>query len=153
MACALQENSEEVYNSLARTGNYSVALLHGGKSQEQRQECITGFREGEYDIMIATDVAGRGIDVKDVGMVLNYDMAHTIESYTHRIGRTGRAGKTGTAVTFLTFSDDKVFYDLKQLLDASKVPIPPQLANHEATKIKPGGFETSKKDTVIYAGQ
>ena len=140
-----------MYNSLARTGHYNAALLHGGKSQEQRQECIKGFREGDYDIMIATDVAGRGIDVKDVGMVLNYDMPHTIESYTHRIGRTGRAGKTGAAVTFLTSSDDKVFYDLKQLLDMSKVPVPSQLANHEATKIKPGGFEGSRKDTTLYA--
>ena len=101
--------------------------------------------------MIATDVAGRGIDVKDVGMVLNYDMPHTIENYTHRIGRTGRAGAHGTAVTFLTSADEKTFYDLKQLLDASKAPVPPQLANHEAAKIKPGGFETSKKDTTLYA--
>jgi ATP-dependent RNA helicase DDX23/PRP28 len=101
--------------------------------------------------MIATDVAGRGIDVKHVGLVLNYDMAHTIEAYTHRIGRTGRAGAKGTAVTFLTSSDEKVFFDLKQFLDASKIAAPPQLANHEATKIKPGGFEASKKDTVMFA--
>jgi ATP-dependent RNA helicase DDX23/PRP28 len=136
---------------LARTGNYNVGLLHGGKSQEQREECIKGFRDGDFDIMIATDVAGRGIDVKDVGMVLNYDMPHTIESYTHRIGRTGRAGAKGSALTLLTSSDEKVFYDLKQFLDASKVPVPHQLANHESAKIKPGGFEQSRKDTMLYA--
>lgn len=151
MGAHVQENSEDVYNALARSGRYQVGLLHGGKSQEQREETIKGFRTGDFDIMIATDVAGRGIDVKDVGMVLNYDMPHTIENYTHRIGRTGRAGAHGTAVTFLTSADEKTFYDLKQLLDASKAPVPPQLANHEAAKIKPGGFETSKKDTTLYA--
>ena len=116
-ACDLQENSEEVYNNLQRAGMYRTALLHGGKSQEMREECIKGFREGEYSVMIATDVAGRGIDVKDVGLVVNYDMPHTIEHYTHRIGRTGRAGRRGTAVTFLTAADDKTFYDLKHLLE------------------------------------
>ena len=64
---------------------------------------------------MATDVAGRGIDIKDVSMVINYDMAKTIEDYTHRIGRTGRAGKTGVAVTFLTKEDSALFYDLKQV--------------------------------------
>jgi ATP-dependent RNA helicase DDX23/PRP28 len=146
-----RENSEEVYNALARSGKYNVGLLHGGKSQEQREETIKGFRVGDFDIMIATDVAGRGIDVKDVGMVLNYDMPHTIENYTHRIGRTGRAGNKGTAITFLTAADEKTFYDLKQLLDSSKAPVPPQLANHEACKIKPGSFDQSKKDTTIFA--
>lgn len=118
-----QENSEEVYNNLQRVGLYRVALLHGGKSQELREECIKGFRDGEYDIMIATDVAGRGIDVKDVGLVINYDMPHTIEHYTHRIGRTGRAGRRGIASTFLTNADDKTFFDLKKLLEV-RVPTP-----------------------------
>ena len=68
------------------------------------------------DILVATDVAGRGIDIKDVSMVINYDMAKTIEDYTHRIGRTGRAGKSGVAVTFLTENDSATFYDLRQRL-------------------------------------
>jgi ATP-dependent RNA helicase DDX23/PRP28 len=146
-----RENSEEVYNALARSSKYNVGLLHGGKSQEQREETIKGFRVGDFDIMIATDVAGRGIDVKDVGMVLNYDMPHTIENYTHRIGRTGRAGNKGTAITFLTAADEKTFYDLKQLLEASKAPVPPQLANHESAKVKPGNYDQSRKDTTIFA--
>ena len=77
-------------------------MLHGGKTQDQREAGIKGFREGEFNILIATDVAGRGIDVPDVTLVINYDMPNNIEAYTHRIGRTGRAGKKGTAVTFLT---------------------------------------------------
>lgn len=145
-----RENSEEVYNNLQRIGAYRVALLHGGKGQEMREECIKGFRDGEYDVLIATDVAGRGIDVKDVGLVLNYDMPHTIEQYTHRIGRTGRAGRRGIACTFLNNADDKTFFDLKKLLEDSKASIPYQLANHEAAKIKPGQFD-SKKDTTLFA--
>jgi ATP-dependent RNA helicase DDX23/PRP28 len=77
-------------------------VLHGGKQQQQRGVSIKGFREDTYNILIATDVAGRGIDVPDVAIVINYDMPNSIEAYTHRIGRTGRAGRKGLAVTFLT---------------------------------------------------
>lgn len=71
-------------------------------AQDQREASLQGFRDGKYNVLIATDVAGRGIDVPDVAVVINYDMPHQIENYTHRIGRTGRAGKKGTAITFLT---------------------------------------------------
>ena len=72
--------------------------------QDQREAGLAGFKEGKYSVLVATDVAGRGIDVQDVACVINYDMPHSIENYTHRIGRTGRAGKKGYAVTFLTLS-------------------------------------------------
>jgi ATP-dependent RNA helicase DDX23/PRP28 len=85
--------------------DYRVTMLHGGKSQDQREESIKGFREDVYNVLVATDVAGRGIDVPGVALVINYDMANTVEAYTHRIGRTGRAGRKGTAVTFLTLKD------------------------------------------------
>ena len=81
---------------------YNAATLHGGKGQEQREHALSGLKEGAKDILVATDVAGRGIDIKDVSLVINYDMAKSIEAYTHRIGRTGRAGKSGKAITFLT---------------------------------------------------
>ena len=76
--------------------------MHGGKGQEQREFALSGLKAGAKDILVATDVAGRGIDIKDVSLVINYDMAKSIEAYTHRIGRTGRAGKSGKAITFLT---------------------------------------------------
>ena len=63
---------------------YNAATLHGGKGQEQRNHALTGLKEGAKDILVATDVAGRGIDIKDVSMVINYDMAKSIEMYTHR---------------------------------------------------------------------
>ena len=77
-------------------------ILHGGKDQDAREASIKGFREEQYNVLVATDVAGRGIDVPDVSLVVNYDMPNSIEQYTHRIGRTGRAGKKGIAITFLT---------------------------------------------------
>jgi len=101
---------------------------------------------------VATDVAGRGIDIKDVSMVINYDMTKTIESYTHRIGRTGRAGKTGIAVTFVTQEDSAVFYDLKNLLVSSPISTCPQdLLNHPDAQHKPGTIMNKKrKEEKIY---
>lgn len=111
---------------------YRAATLHGGKSQDQRESALFAVRSGKKDILVATDVAGRGIDIKNVSLVLNYDMAKNIEDYTHRIGRTGRAGKKGTAITFLTMEDSETFYDLKQsLLKSPNSVIPTELSRHE----------------------
>ena len=98
---------------------------------------------------MATDVAGRGIDIKDVSMVINYDMAKTIEDYTHRIGRTGRAGKTGVAVTFLTKEDSALFYDLKQVVTASPVStIPAEPDKHPDAQAKPENRGAEKKERM-----
>lgn len=107
---------------------FNACTLHGGKGQEQREFALASLKSGAKDILVATDVAGRGIDIKDVSMVINYDMAKTIEDYTHRIGRTGRAGKTGIAVSFVTKDDSQLFYDLKQLILSSPISTcPPEL--------------------------
>jgi len=126
---------DHVYNLCHKMG-YSVGGIHGGKSQDQREDALKGFKAGEYDILVATDVAGRGIDVKDIDLVMNYEMPFVIENYTHRIGRTGRAGRQGTAVSFLTSDDSDIFYDLRELLTNSNNPIPPELARHEAAKVR-----------------
>jgi len=132
---------------------YNAATLHGGKGQEQRNHALTGLKEGAKDILVATDVAGRGIDIKDVSMVINYDMAKSIEMYTHRIGRTGRAGKSGKSVTFLTSDDSHLFYDLKERLISSPVSsCPHDLANHPEAQNKPGTVLTKhKKEEKLYA--
>ena len=87
--------------ALLRTRAPDVAVL---PAQDQREAGLAGFREEKYNVLVATDVAGRGIDVPDVALVVNYDMPNNIEMYTHRIGRTGRAGRKGVAITFLTLS-------------------------------------------------
>ena len=118
--------------------NFSTCTLHGGKGQDQRELALASLKSGSKDILVATDVAGRGIDIKNVSLVINYDMAKSIEDYTHRIGRTGRAGKHGQAITLLTKDDSHLFYDLKQLLLSSPISsCPPELANHPDAQNKP----------------
>lgn len=121
--------------SIGRLG-YSVQSLHGGKTQDLREDALRGFKNSEFDVLVATDVAGRGIDVKNIDLVVNYELPFTIENYTHRIGRTGRAGRKGTAVSFLTNEDTDIMYDLKTLLKTSNNPVPPELERHEAAKVK-----------------
>ncbi|KAJ4907143.1 DEAD-box ATP-dependent RNA helicase 21 [Raphanus sativus] len=126
-----------IAKNLDRAG-YRVTTLHGGKSQEQREISLEGFRAKRYNVLVATDVVGRGIDIQDLSHVINYDMPKPIQMYTHRIGRTGRAGKSGVATTFLTLCDTDVFYDLKQILVQSNSAVPPELARHEESRSKPG---------------
>ncbi|KAM3181394.1 DEAD (Asp-Glu-Ala-Asp) box polypeptide 23 [Hymenolepis weldensis] len=132
---------------------HSAVVLHGGKGQEHREYALASLKSGQKEILVATDVAGRGIDIKDVSMVINYDMSKTIDDYVHRIGRTGRAGKSGTAITFLTKDDTGVYYDLKQLLLNSPVSsCPAELANHPEAQTKPGLYVQKKRraDETVY---
>lgn len=133
-------------------GHRCVAL-HGGKNQEQRESAISQLKKSGRDILIATDVAGRGIDIKDVSLVVNYDMAKTIEDYIHRIGRTGRMGKSGTAITFLTGDDSELFFELRAvLLKAPKSRISPDFLAHEASRVRPGTVVQKKRhEERIYA--
>lgn len=137
--------------SLEKMG-YGACTLHGGKGQEQREYALSSLKNGTKDILVATDVAGRGIDIKDVSMVINYDMAKSIEDYTHRIGRTGRAGKTGVAVSFLTKEDSALYYDLKQVVSASPVStLPAELEKHPDAQAKPGTIvQKKRKDETIF---
>ncbi|XP_050354940.1 probable ATP-dependent RNA helicase DDX23 [Nymphalis io] len=133
--------------------SFNACTLHGGKGQEQRDFALASLKNGSKDILVATDVAGRGIDIKDVSIVINYDMAKSIEDYTHRIGRTGRAGKTGKAISFVTKEDSAIYYDLKQVLLASSVSTcPPELMNHPEAQHKPGTVVTKKRrEEMIFA--
>jgi ATP-dependent RNA helicase DDX23/PRP28 len=89
---------------------WSATTLHSGKNQEQREAALAALRAGECDVLVATDLAGRGIDVPDVSLVVNFEMSKTIEAYVHRIGRTGRAGRTGVALTFVNDGDEEVMF-------------------------------------------
>jgi len=134
-------NQKKAVDVLAKSldnNGYRVCSIHGGKSQEQREWAMNSFKEGRYDILVATDVAGRGLDIEGVMQVINFDMPKTIEDYTHRIGRTGRAGNKGLATSMVTPEDSEIFYDLTQFLKSSNQIVPPELANHPASKFKPG---------------
>ncbi len=95
---------------------YRVAALQGNMSQNQRQRAINGFRSNKYDILVATDVASRGIDVTDITHVINFDMPDTIDAYTHRIGRTGRVQQNGEAYSFASPDDAIMVRDIEKTL-------------------------------------
>jgi len=101
--------------SLERDGLKTTAL-HGDKSQDERLKALAAFKAGEVDLLVATDVAARGLDIKDVPAVFNFDLPFNPEDYVHRIGRTGRAGASGLAVTFVSGSDGRLVADLEKLL-------------------------------------
>jgi ATP-dependent RNA helicase RhlE len=99
--CETKHGSDKLQKELQIRG-FKVEAIHGNKSQGQRQRALQNFKQNKVDILVATDVAARGLDIDNVSHVINYDVPHTWEDYTHRIGRTGRGGKTGTSVTFVT---------------------------------------------------
>ncbi|ROZ72067.1 DEAD/DEAH box helicase [Ramlibacter sp. WS9] len=101
--------------SLEREGMNTTAL-HGDKSQDERLKALAAFKAGEVDLLVATDVAARGLDIKDVPAVFNFDVPFNAEDYVHRIGRTGRAGASGLAVTFVSGSDARLVGDIEKLL-------------------------------------
>ena len=110
-----KSRAKSVALQLDKSG-YKVTSLHGNLTQQKRQLALDGFRDGRYEIMVATDIAARGIDVSGISHVINYDMPSTTDAYTHRIGRTGRAAKTGDAFTFVTGEDKGLAYSLKKVL-------------------------------------
>ncbi|MFA4901197.1 MAG: DEAD/DEAH box helicase [Desulfobaccales bacterium] len=97
---------------------YQAASLQGNLSQARRQAVMNGFRDGTFQILVATDVAARGIDVTQISHVINYDMPDTVDAYTHRIGRTGRNAKTGDAFTFITSDDEDMVRSIERVLRA-----------------------------------
>ena len=100
-----KHRAKRIGQQLAAAG-YKAASIQGNLSQNRRQEAMDGFRSGKYQILVATDIAARGIDVSQVSHVINYDIPDTPEAYTHRIGRTGRAARNGDAFTFITREDN-----------------------------------------------
>ena len=95
---------------------YRVTALQGNMAQNRRQRAINGFRDGQYDILVATDIAARGIDVTEISHVINFDIPDTVDAYTHRIGRTGRAKQSGEAFTFITQADEVMVRDIERVL-------------------------------------
>jgi len=97
---------------------YRATALQGNMSQNQRQRAINGFRDGKYDILVATDIAARGIDVTQITHVINFDIPNTVDAYTHRIGRTGRVDQTGEAYTFVSEDDVQMVRAIEKILGA-----------------------------------
>ncbi|CAI7564937.1 unnamed protein product [Penicillium pancosmium] len=150
----IKRNCDAIAREIKHMG-FSSVTLHGSKTQDQREAALASVRNGSTDVLVATDLAGRGIDVPDVSLVVNFNMATSIESYTHRIGRTGRAGKSGVAITFLGGEDSDVMYDLKQMLTKSPISrVPEELRKHEAAQSKPNRGQAKKiEDSSGFGGK
>ena len=132
-----------------RNMGYSAAEMHSNRSLSQRREALDGFKSGRYKVLVATDIAARGIDVTGIELVLNYDLPEDAENYVHRIGRTARAGSHGHAISFATpdQKDDVKNIEklIKSTLPLSKHPeIPPEEFSefsHEAPRRGPKGHQ------------
>ena len=121
-----QEAADGLLKDLMRKG-YPCMSIHGGKDQIDRDSTIDDFKAGVVPIMIATSVAARGLDVKQLKLVVNYDAPNHLEDYVHRAGRTGRAGNTGTAVTFVTEEQERYSLDISKALRQSGQDVPEEL--------------------------
>lgn len=108
-----------------RGENINAICIHGDKKQSERERAITLFSEKKCKVLVATDLASRGLDLPNVLWVINMDMPDNIERYLHRIGRTGRAGMKGTAISLINEKDRGVIKDLKYVLEQHKQEIPP----------------------------
>jgi len=112
-----KHRTERVTQQLKKAG-FPTASLQGNLAQSRRQDAIEGFRTGRFKVMVATDIAARGIDILSISHVINFDMPDTVDAYTHRIGRTGRVEQTGTALTFVTAEDAPMVRDVERVLGA-----------------------------------
>jgi ATP-dependent RNA helicase RhlE len=102
--CRTKHGADRVARKLQQQG-HAVAVLHSNRTQSERERALNGFRDGRYEVMVATDIAARGIDVEKISHVINFDVPHHPEDYVHRIGRTGRAQSVGDAFTIMTAED------------------------------------------------
>jgi ATP-dependent RNA helicase DDX5/DBP2 len=133
--CSTKKNTDTICRDL-RTNGFPALSIHGDKRQQERDWVLAEFKTGASPIMVATDVAARGIDVKDIKYVINYDFPTSVEDYVHRIGRTGRAGAKGTAYTFFTSANSKSARELVAVLDEAKQEVPRRLREYAQS----GGF-------------
>ncbi|KAG5179626.1 P-loop containing nucleoside triphosphate hydrolase protein [Tribonema minus] len=122
-----QQKADSLFQDLTRSG-YPALSLHGGKDQTDRDFTISDFKSKARTLMVATSVAGRGLDVPDLVCVINYSCPNHLEDYVHRVGRTGRAGRSGTAYTFIAPEEEAHAPTLVKALQAANQPVPPELA-------------------------
>ncbi|KAL2552437.1 DEAD-box ATP-dependent RNA helicase 46 [Forsythia ovata] len=125
--CSTKKMCDQLSGNLDR--QFGAAAIHGDKCQSERDHVLNQFRTGRTPVLVATDVAARGLDIKDIRVVINYDFPTGVEDYVHRIGRTGRAGATGLAYTFFCDQDAKHASDLVKILEGANQLVPVELSD------------------------
>ncbi len=167
-----KHRAKRVTDKLQRDG-FKATPLQGNMTQNRRQESLNGFKSGKYQILVATDIAARGVDVSSISHVINYDMPDTADAYTHRVGRTGRAARTGEAFTFVTTADKPTVRSVERVmglkLDSRKLegfdynmpaprrqaPAPRRNSNNTASRKQSGstsGSSYSRNKSTSYSG-
>ena len=139
---------KEITKSLRRIG-LNVGEMHSDLSQAERDDIMHRFRNGHINVLVATDIVSRGIDIDDIDLVINFDVPHDPEDYVHRIGRTARAGAEGCAITFVSLDDQLKFRQIERFLgkDVYKVPLPAELGEapeYAANSPKRNNFHKKK---------
>jgi ATP-dependent RNA helicase RhlE len=114
--CRTKERADRIGNRLKKR-NHAVAILHSNRTQREREQALRGFRDGKFEVLVATDIAARGLDIANVSHVINFDVPQHPEDYVHRIGRTGRAEATGDAFTLMVAADIKHVEAIERFID------------------------------------
>ena len=136
-----KHGADKICRLLTKAG-VTAGAIHGNKSQPARQKALTDFKAGKIRVLVATDIAARGIDIDQLSHVINYDLPNVAETYVHRIGRTGRAGLGGVAISFCDFDEQAYLKDIQKLIQ-KKIPVvenhsyPMQILEHIEPKTKP----------------
>ncbi len=141
-----RQSTSELADKLSARG-YAAAALNGDMNQSHREQCIESLKAGRLDILIATDVAARGIDVERVSHVINYDLPYDVESYVHRVGRTGRAGRKGDAVLFATPRERRLLKTIERETKQTILPYEPP-SNEEVTNLRVAAFKERIADNL-----
>jgi len=131
--CRTKRGTERIAKGLNRNG-INAAMIHGDRSQSQRTSALTGFQRGQYRVLVATDVAARGIHVQDIAHVINYDLPEVAENFIHRVGRTGRAGETGVASTLFVKEQRTDLFQLERALGIRIERIPVKGQSRETAR-------------------
>jgi ATP-dependent RNA helicase RhlE len=130
-----KHGADKINKRLTRAGVVSVSL-HSGRSQGQRQRAMDGFKKGQYQVMVATDIAARGIDIEGISHVINFDVPAVAEDYIHRIGRTGRAAATGDALTFVSPEERKYLHQIEEFIGRKFTPEPYDRFTHARSDVR-----------------
>ncbi len=139
--CRTKNRADRVGNMLKKN-NHSVAILHSNRTQREREQALHGFRDGKYEVLVATDIAARGLDVREVSHVINYDVPQHPEDYVHRIGRTGRAQAAGDAFTLMVAEDARHMAAIERFIGRKVERVKLENFNYRYTAL----FEEGKQD-------
>jgi superfamily II DNA/RNA helicase len=144
--CSTKKKVADIARAL-RSKKYAVESISSDLEQRQREEVLMRFKSRETRVLVATDVLSRGIDIKDIDLIINYDAPQDAEDYVHRVGRTARAAATGIALTLVNPDDMHTFHKIEKLIDqvVIKLPVPPELGESPKWEVKPHRKFSGKK--------